>query len=390
MAQYQLPGGPYFVGTAARQTMLPGFGYVLDTTSPGGGGAVTVTGQSVTQATQSTAGAITQTHLLAGAPCIQANQSGSAAVTQTHVLTGQSVTQANICTAGAVGAVTPHALAGAACSQANGSTTGAVTQTHVLAGAACQQVNTGAAGAVTQVHLLAGAPSQQVNTSTAGAVSAVPVITLTGAAYSQANTSTAGAITQTHVLMAAPVAVDNIASASAIVQTHMLAGANCSQGNTSTGGAVSDSSGPGIDWAVTGARAIVPPASTRAIVPHFDAVAIVPAANTRAIVPASGDDMDPIKTVEQYRQDREVYEIDFGAKYLTQANDTAATLKAVGSDAGITVTPQVAVGGALSSGVVKLAVDDPTAAGEYKVWAQIATTAGRERTGVIVVRVDDL
>ncbi len=58
--------------------------------------------------------------------------------------------------------------------------------------------------------------------------------------------------------------------------------------------------------------------------------------------------------------------------------------------AGITVTPQVAVGGALSSGVVKLAVDDPTAAGEYKVWAQIATTAGRERTGVIVVRVDDL
>ena len=151
-----------------------------------------------------------------------------------------------------------------------------------------------------------------------------------------------------------------------------------------------DSSGPGIDWSVTGARAIVPPATTRAIVAHFDAVAIVPAANTRAIVPASGDDMDPIKTVEQYRQDREVYEIDFGAKYLTQANDTAATLKAVGSDAGITVTPQVAVGGALSSGVVKLAVDDPTAVGDYKVWAQIATTAGRERTGVIVVRVEDL
>lgn len=151
-----------------------------------------------------------------------------------------------------------------------------------------------------------------------------------------------------------------------------------------------DDTGPIIDWSVTGARAIVPPASTRAIVPHFDAVAIVPAANTRAIVPASGDDMDPIKTVEQYRQDREVYEIDFGAKYLTQANDTAATLKAVGSDAGITVTPQVAVGGALSSGVVKLAVDDPTAVGEYKVWAQIATTAGRERTGEIVVRVEDL
>lgn len=368
MAQHQIAGGPYFIGTGARQTMLPGFGHVLDVTSAGGGGAVTVTGQSVTQTTQSTAGAISQTHLLAGAPCTQTNQSSSAAVTQMHVLAGQSVTQANTCTTGAVGAITPHILAGAACSQANGST----------------------AGAVTQVHLLASAASQQANTSTAGAVSAVPVITLTGAACSQANTSTSAPVTQVHVLMAAPVAVDHIASASAVVQTHMLAGANCSQVNTSTAGAVSDSTGPVIDWAVTGGRAIVPPASTRAIVPHFDAVAIVPAATIRAIVPASGDDMDPIKTVEQYKQDREVYEIDFGAKYLTQANDTAATLKAVGSDAGITVTPQVAVGGALSSGVVKLAVDDPTAVGEYKVWAQIATTAGRERTGVIVVRVEDL
>lgn len=368
MAQYQIAGGPYFIGTGAWQAILPGGGYVLDTTSAGGGSSVTVTGQSVTQATQSTAGAISQTHLLTGANCIQANQSSSAAVTQTHVLAGQSVTQTNTCTVGAVGAVTPHVLAGAACSQINWST----------------------AGAVTQAHMLAGAASQQINTSPAGAVSAVPVITLTGAACSQANTSTGAPVTQTHVLMAAPVAVDHIASASAIVQTHMLAGANCSQGNTSTAGAVSDSSGPGIDWSVTGARAIVPLANTRAIVAHFDAVATVPAANTRAIVPASGDDMDPIKTVEQYRQDREVYEIDFDAKYLTQANDTAATLKAVGSDAGITVTPQVAVGGALSSGVVKLAVDDPTAVGEYKVWAQIATTAGRERTGVIVVRVEDL
>lgn len=100
--------------------------------------------------------------------------------------------------------------------------------------------------------------------------------------------------------------------------------------------------------------------------------------------------MQPIKTFEQYKQDREVYEIDFDAKYLAQANDTAAMLKAIGSDAGVTVTPEVSVGGALSSGVVRVAVDDPAAAGDYKVWAQIATAAGRERTGVIVVRVEDL
>lgn len=100
--------------------------------------------------------------------------------------------------------------------------------------------------------------------------------------------------------------------------------------------------------------------------------------------------MQPIKTIEQYKQDREVYEIDFAAKYLAQSNDTAATLKAVGSDPNITVTPEVSVGGALTSGVVKLAVDDPAAVGDYKVWAQITTAAGRERTGVIIVRVEDL
>lgn len=100
--------------------------------------------------------------------------------------------------------------------------------------------------------------------------------------------------------------------------------------------------------------------------------------------------MQPIKTFELYQQDREVYEIDFDAKFLAEANDTAVTLNAVGSDAGITVAPQVSPGGALASGVVKLAVDDPASIGDYKVWAQITTAAGRKRTGVIVVRVEDL
>jgi hypothetical protein len=48
----------------------------------------------------------------------------------------------------------------------------------------------------------------------------------------------------------------------------------------------------------------------------------------------------------------------------------------------------VAVGGLVPSGVVFFAVDNPEAVGTYKVWAQISTTAGRERTGVVLVNVD--
>lgn len=100
--------------------------------------------------------------------------------------------------------------------------------------------------------------------------------------------------------------------------------------------------------------------------------------------------MQPIKTIEQYRQDRATYKIDFDAKFLASTGDTAQTLNAVGHDPGISVTSQVPVGGPLSSGVVHVAVDDPEATGDYKVWAQIRTVGGDERTGVIVVRVEDL
>lgn len=151
-----------------------------------------------------------------------------------------------------------------------------------------------------------------------------------------------------------------------------------------------DGDGDTSTWPAKAVRAVVPATFGRLVVPAIDATATVPAAETRAIVPATGDDMQPIKTIEQYRQDRATYKIDFDAKFLASTGDTAQTLKAVGHDPGISVTSQVPVGGPLSSGVVHVAVDDPEATGDYKVWAQIRTVGGDERTGVIVVRVEDL
>lgn len=134
------------------------------------GGAISVTGQSVTQATQSTAGAISQTHLLTGAPCTQANQSGSASVAQTHVLSGQSVAQSNTSPAGAVSAVPVITLTGAACSQANTSTGAPVTQTHVLMAAPVAVDHIASASAIVQTHMLAGSNCSQGNTSTGGLI----------------------------------------------------------------------------------------------------------------------------------------------------------------------------------------------------------------------------
>jgi hypothetical protein len=143
-----------------------------------------------------------------------------------------------------------------------------------------------------------------------------------------------------------------------------------------------------IDWPETAATATVPRASLVAVVPAAQLSATVPRTNFTAIVPPTGaDDMQPIATFEQYSQDREVYNINFAARYMPQG-DTADRLLAIGHDPGITVTTQVAVGGLVPSGVVFFAVDNPEAVGTYKVWAQIRTTAGRERTGVVLVNVD--
>lgn len=350
MAQHQIAGGPYFIGTGARQTMLPGFGHVLDVTSAGGGIAGNASG--------SLAGLALSPAVAAASGAAQA----AAALPSIGIAPAQATASGGVSIAGNATA----SLGALSLTSAQASASGAAQASAALAALQIAPASAAASGGASvpgnASAALASLSTTPATASASGAATAAGP--LVGMNLTPAQAQAAGA-----------------AWASAELRALSITPATATAG---------DDTGPVIDWAVTGGRAIVPPATTRAIVPHFDAVAIVPAANTRAIVPASGDDMDPIKTVEQYRQDREVYEIDFGAKYLTQANDTAATLKAVGSDAGITVTPQVAVGGVLSSGVVKLAVDDPTAVGEYKVWAQIATAAGRERTGVIVVRVDDL
>jgi len=131
-----------------------------------------------------------------------------------------------------------------------------------------------------------------------------------------------------------------------------------------------------------------PEAAATAVVPRTNLVAVVPRHNHTAIAPPTGaDEMQPITTFEMYSQDREVFNINFSARYIP-LGDAADRLLAIGHDPGITVITQVPVGGAVPSGQVFFAVDNPEAAGAYKVWAQISTTAGRERTGVVLVNVD--
>lgn len=139
-----------------------------------------------------------------------------------------------------------------------------------------------------------------------------------------------------------------------------------------------------------------PSASEAAVVPAEFGMAIVqplepatvPRANLRALVPIHGDDMQPIKTFEIYTADREIYELDFDRLYLSTARDTAATLQAITAPAGLSVTPEVTVGGALASGVVRFAVEPTAGPGSYDVAARISTAAGRRKTGVVTIVVE--
>lgn len=119
--------------------------------------------------------------------------------------------------------------------------------------------------------------------------------------------------------------------------------------------------------------------------PSGSQAAVVPRAYLRALVPIHGDDMQPIKTFELHADDREIYELDFDRLYLSTARDTAATLEAISAPAGLTVTPEVTVGGALTSGVVRFAVAQTGGPGSYDVAARISTAAGRKKTGVVTV-----
>lgn len=137
------------------------------------------------------------------------------------------------------------------------------------------------------------------------------------------------------------------------------------------------STGPAIDWAAPGARALVPQANIRAVVKTAD---------VRAIVPFAGADMDIIKTFDHQVGDTEIYELAYGQKYLDPLADTPATLAAFnGGHAGI--TPEVSVGAA-SDATVKFAVDGTVPVGSYTVSAQLATAAGRKKTAAVLVNVE--
>ena len=98
--------------------------------------------------------------------------------------------------------------------------------------------------------------------------------------------------------------------------------------------------------------------------------------------------MQIIKTFEHYAPDRQTYRIDFAAKYLPGVGDTAGVLVAFQADAGITATPEVAVGQPVPSGVVRFRVENPTTAGPWRVAAQISTAGGDRRTGIVEITLD--
>lgn len=93
--------------------------------------------------------------------------------------------------------------------------------------------------------------------------------------------------------------------------------------------------------------------------------------------------VQPVKTFRlRSTADRDVFDMDYAAKYLAGAADEAASLLGVTADAGLSADARLDVGG-----VVQLAVDNPAAAGTYQVRTQLLTTAGRRKTGAIAVEV---
>jgi hypothetical protein len=146
---------------------------------------------------------------------------------------------------------------------------------------------------------------------------------------------------------------------------------------------------PVVDWLAPGVRAVVPVPNVRAVLPKANVSAQVQFFGVRAVVPYPGDEMQILKTFEHYAPDVEIYEIDFQAKYLATLGDSATVLEAFNATPGINATPQVAVGGTLTSGVVRFVVPAaPTGAGPWLVAVQIRTAAGRRRTGIVQFTLD--
>lgn len=66
---------------------------------------------------------------------------------------------------------------------------------------------------------------------------------------------------------------------------------------------------------------------------------------------------------------------------------TDEALDAVDAPPGLTVTPQLAVGSTLPSGVVRFAASQPQGPGPYDVAVRVATAAGRRKTGVVSIAI---
>lgn len=94
-----------------------------------------------------------------------------------------------------------------------------------------------------------------------------------------------------------------------------------------------------------------------------------------------------LKTFIKQPADVEVYEIDWAAKYLAGAGDTAGNLLALTSDPGVTVTPEVSVGQPVTTGVLRVRVAGGTNGQSYKITARLGTVGGREKEADILVQV---
>lgn len=111
----------------------------------------------------------------------------------------------------------------------------------------------------------------------------------------------------------------------------------------------------------------------------------VPFDGVRVIVHDADDPAAPVKAIPLYVADTERILVDWEAKYLPGAGDTAATVLALDAPAGVSVTPSVVPGAALTTGVVVLAVTPTGAAGTYRVALRISTAGGRESTALVDV-----
>lgn len=115
-----------------------------------------------------------------------------------------------------------------------------------------------------------------------------------------------------------------------------------------------------------------------------------PIRGVRAVVPWGGLEHEPVKRFQQISIDREVYEVDFVSKYLTQLGDTATTLEAFTLPPAVPGQSRVAVGASLgvAGGTVMFSVGPGLPVGVHEVLVQIGTAGGRRKSGLIVIEVD--